>query len=82
MQCAVLCNVHPGFLHQNPVWPPGRPTLQQQMKDMEAMRKTANSSSRGHRHSQQGLNDTREPYVVTEDGKGRRIGVEWEAHHR
>lgn len=52
------------------------------MKDMEAMRKTANSSSRGHRHSQQGLNDTREPYVVTEDGKGRRIGVEWEAHHR
>lgn len=42
---------------------------------MESMRKTANSSSRG-------LNDTREPYVVTEDGKGRRIGVEWEAHRR
>lgn len=42
---------------------------------METMRKTANSSSRG-------LNDTREPYVVTEDGKGRRTGVEGEAHQK
>lgn len=46
------------------------------------MRKTANSSSRGHKHTHRGLNDTREPYVVTEDGKGRRIGVEREAHQR
>lgn len=38
-------------------------------KLMDTMRKTASSSSRGHRHSQPGLND-----------KGGRIGVEWEAH--
>ena len=49
---------------------------------MEAMRKTENSSSRGHRNSQQGLNDTRERFVVAEDGKGRRTGVEWKAHKR
>lgn len=47
---------------------------------MEAIRKTANSNSRGHKHIQPDLNGTREPYVVTEEDKGRRIGEEWEAH--
>lgn len=49
---------------------------------MEAMRKSANSSSRGHRQSQPGLNDTRKPYVVIEESKSKRplIGGEWEAH--
>lgn len=49
---------------------------------MEAMKKTENLSSRDHTPSQQGLNDTREPFVATEDGKGRRTGVEWKAHQR
>lgn len=51
-----------------PFWPPGTYTAKELM---EAIRKTANSSSRGHKNVQPGLNDTREPYVVTEEDKGR-----------
>lgn len=48
---------------------------------MKAMRKATNSSSRGPKHIQPDLGDTREPYIVTEEDKGRPIGEEWETHH-
>lgn len=48
---------------------------------MEAIIKTTNSSSRGRKHIQPDLGDTREPYIVTEEDKGRRIGEERETHH-
>lgn len=48
---------------------------------MEAITKTTNSSSRGRKHIQPDLGDTREPYIVTEVDKGRRIREEWETHH-
>lgn len=51
------------------------------VKYMEAIRKTTNSNSRGRKHIQQDLGYTREPYIVTDEDKGRRAGEEWETHH-
>lgn len=46
------------------------------------MRKTANPRSRGHRDSQAGLSDTRDPHIVIEENKSKmpRIGGERKAN--
>lgn len=48
---------------------------------MEALRKTTSSSSRGRKHIQPDLGETHEPYILTEEGEGRRIGEELETDH-
>lgn len=47
---------------------------------MEAIRRATDSSSRGRKHIHPDLNDTSEPYVVTEEDKGRHKGEKWETH--